>query len=72
MCCHGHQRDEIPECIWVFQVCNRVSLLGVDEIWEQDRIPDEEDRSVVANNIPVSLFSVELDCKSSWVPCSIC
>jgi hypothetical protein len=63
---------------------HRVPLLGVDEIWKQDWVPfdifikcslygkifkpNEEDWSVVANDIPVSLFRVELYCKSSRIP----
>ena len=39
MCCHGHQRDEVPEHVWVFQVGYWVPLLGVDEVRKQNGIP---------------------------------
>lgn len=45
----------------------RVPLLSVNKAWEEDRIPDEEDRSVVTNNIPVTIFSIELDSESTGV-----
>ena len=32
----------------------------VDDVWEFDRVLDEEDRYIVANNIPITLISVEL------------
>ena len=44
-----------------------VPLLSVDEAWKQDWISDEENWSVVSHNIPVSIFSVELDSKSSGI-----
>ena len=46
---------------------NWIPLLGVDEAGKQDRITDEEDRGVVANQIPVSFLSVHLDGKSSRI-----
>ena len=39
MCRHGHQRDEIPECVGILEVSLRVPLLGVDETGEEDGIP---------------------------------
>lgn len=50
-----------------FQVCSRIPLLSMDETGEKERIPDEENRSVVANKVPVTLVSVKLDCKSSKI-----
>ena len=38
-----------------------IPFLGVDEAREKDRIPEEEDRSVVADQIPVSFLDVKLD-----------
>jgi len=46
---------------------NWIPLLGVDEAGKQDRITDEEDRSVVSDQIPVSFLSVHLDGKSSRI-----
>lgn len=39
----------------------------MDHVWELDAIPDEEDRHVVANQVPVALSGVELDCKPARV-----
>ena len=39
---------------------DRVPLLGVDEAGEEDRVPDEEDGGVVADEVPVALLGVEL------------
>lgn len=36
----------------------RLGLASVDQVNELDPILDEEDRNVVANNVPVALFSV--------------
>ena len=40
---HGHQGDEVPEGVRVLQVSDRVPLLGVDEVREEDRIPGVDD-----------------------------
>ena len=36
-------------------------------IWEFDGVSDEEDRQIVAYQIVVSVFGVELDGKTSWI-----
>lgn len=46
----------------------RISLLGVNEAREEDGIPNKEDGGVVANQIPVTFFCVELDSKTTRVP----
>ena len=45
----------------------RVPLLRVDEAREQDRVPDEEDGRVVADQVPVTLLRVELEGEASRV-----
>ena len=40
---------------------DRVPLLGVDETGEEHWVPDEEDGSVVAHQVPVALLGVKLD-----------
>ena len=40
------------------QVGDRISLLGVDEAWEEDRIADKEDGSVVADLKRLKLSNV--------------
>jgi hypothetical protein len=62
---------EIEDHIWVSQVCGWVSLLGVEEIWELDWVVDEENRGVVSNHIVVTLLSVMLDGKTTWVTITI-
>ena len=39
----------------------RLLLGGVDQVGELDRVLDEEDRDVVADEVPVALLGVELD-----------
>lgn len=71
MSCFWSQRNEVPEHVGIFQVGLRVSLLGVDERWEQNRITNEEDRRVVANQIPNAIVGVKLNSESSWITSSI-
>ena len=40
--------------------------------WEKDGIPDEKDGSIVTNQIPVALFSVEFDGEATRVTGGIC
>jgi len=49
MCRFWSLREEIPEHVGALEVALRVSLLGVDEIREFNRVSDEEYGSVVAN-----------------------
>lgn len=49
------------------EMSHRVSLLSVNEIGKEKRIPDEKDRCVVPNEIPIALIGVELDGKASGV-----
>ena len=51
---------------------SRIPLLRVDEAGEHDRIVDEEDGSVVADNVPVSLVGVDFDGETARVSDSIC
>lgn len=63
----GALRDEppeVPSSSWVLQVRPRVFLLGVDEVGKLRGISDEENRSVVAGHVPVTLLSIELNCKA--------
>ena len=83
---HGHQGDEVPEGVGVLQVSDRVPLLGVDEVREEDRIPgvddvdydirlccvpDEEDGGVVSHDVPVPLLCIKLDCKPPGISARI-
>jgi hypothetical protein len=44
----------------------------VDEVGELGGIANEENRSVVTNHIPVTLFGVELDGETTRITFSIC
>ena len=46
---------------------HRVRLLGVDEVGELDRVADEEDAEVVADQVPVAVLGVELDREAARV-----
>ena len=41
MCCHRHQRDEIPEHVRVLKMCFWVPFLSVDKVWKQNRVPEK-------------------------------
>lgn len=62
------QWKEIPEHVGIFQMRLWVPLLCVDETREQYGIPDEEDRGVVAYQIPDTIFSVEFHGETSRIP----
>ena len=61
------QRQEIPEHVGVFQVGLRMAFLGVDEIRKFQRITDEKDRRVVADQIVVAFLGVELQGEAARV-----
>jgi len=63
----GDEGKEVPEGVGVLAVGLGVSLLGVDEVGELGGISDEEDGSVVTNQIPVTFFGVEFDSKTSGI-----
>ena len=44
-----------------------VPFLGMNETGEHQRVPDEKNGRVIAYQIPVALFSVELDRKAPGV-----
>jgi hypothetical protein len=44
----------------------------VNHVWKLHRVLDEKDRNVVSNNVPVTLLSVELDGKASYITDSVC
>lgn len=67
----GHQADEIPKSV-VRARRVRVAAVGLhlhrmDQVGELDRILDEEDRDVVADEVPVSFLGIELDGKAAHV-----
>ncbi len=49
------------------QVGRGVALLGADEVGELERVADEEDRGVVADEVPVAFLGVELEREAAHV-----
>lgn len=61
------QRPEVPHRGRRAKIGSRMPLLRMDEIREFQRIADEEDRRVVANEVPVSFPGIKLDRKAAHV-----
>ena len=64
-------RPEVPGHLSRLHTRLWVSLLAVDEVWELDWIFDEENRSVVSDQVVISFFSVEFDSETSWISLAI-
>lgn len=60
-------RKEIPEHVRAFQVSLRISLLGVNEIREFNRVSNEENGSVITNHIPIAFFGVEFNSETTRI-----
>ncbi|KPC76792.1 hypothetical protein ADL26_04920, partial [Thermoactinomyces vulgaris] len=56
----GREAPEVPDVVRLLRTGVRVALLGVDEVGELDGVADEEHRGVVADEVVVALFGVEL------------
>jgi len=67
----GNEGEEVPESIGVTAVGLGIALLCVNEIWELGGVANEENWSVVTNHIPVTFFSIELDCETTGVASSV-
>ena len=67
MCSFRPQSDEIPKHIGIFQVGCWIPFLSVNKTGEKYGIPDEKNGSVVTDQIPVSLFSVEFEGEATRV-----
>lgn len=63
--------QKVPEHVIVSEIRDWISFLCVNEAWEEDRVTNEKDRGVVTNQIPDTLFRVELDCESTRITNSI-
>ena len=66
-----HQADEVPEGV-VGAGGLRIAAVGlhlhrVDQVRELDGVLDEEDRDVVADQVPVAFLGVELDGEAAHV-----
>lgn len=66
------QREEVPEHVRVRKIGGGVSLLCMNEVGELKRIPNEENRRIIAYQIVISLFGVELHGKATGIACGIC
>ena len=67
----GKQRDEIPERVMRRRVLG-IAAVGLhldrmDEIGKLDRILDEENRDVVADEVEIALVRIEFDSKAAHV-----
>ena len=51
----------------IAEIRGRVPFYGMDEVGEFDGVLDEENRDVVADQVPVALFSVKLDGKPAYI-----
>lgn len=65
------QRHEVPEHVGVLQVSLWISFLRVDEAREEHRVANEEDRRIVADQIPDSVLSVEFGCETTRITKSV-
>ncbi|MGY3246865.1 hypothetical protein ACVWYT_006314 [Streptomyces sp. TE4109] len=63
----GRQTPEVPDVVRLLRAGVRVALLGVDEVGELDGVLDEEHRGVVADEVVVALFGVELQRETAGV-----
>ncbi len=63
----GGQAPEVPDVVRLLRAGVRVALLGVDEVGELDGVADEEHRGVVADEVVVALFGVELQREAAGV-----
>src|SRR5664279_4916789 len=70
---HGFrcERNEIPERVVRARRLRKAAvgfhLDGMDEVGEFDGVLDEENRNVVADQVPVAFLGVKLDGKSAYV-----
>ena len=66
---HGFRglRHEVEDAVRLLPEGHRVRLQGMDDIRELDGITDKEDRQVVANQVPISVFGIKLDRKTAGI-----
>src|SRR5258708_36529053 len=72
----GHDDGDLMECLWkkspevpvilsAPQTGAGIALDRVVEVREAERIAEEKDWSIVSDDVPISLFSVELESKAA-------
>src|SRR5260370_30140178 len=78
----GHNDGDLMECLWkkspevpvilsAPKTGAGVALDRVVEVREAERIAEERDWSIVSDDVPISLFSVELESKPADIPLRI-
>jgi len=58
---------KVPDVVGLLNIGVRVALLRVDKIRKFQRIADEKDRRIVADQVVVAILGVELDRKAARV-----
>ena len=61
----GKQGEKIPFPGWITQVGARVAFDNVVKVGKFQRVAKVENRRIVAHQIPVALFGIELDRKAA-------
>src|SRR5690554_5011183 len=64
-------REKVEHIFRLLTVTVWVGLLAMDKIWKFDSITDKERRRIVAHQIPISVFGIELHRKSTRVTLGI-
>jgi len=64
-------RPEVPGHVGVLSIISRVSLLGVDKVWEFNGIFDKKDRGIVSDHIVITFFSVMLKSPTTWITIAV-
>ena len=68
----GRERPEVPLHVVAAQAGVGQALLRVNEVRELHGVTDEEDRRVVADEVVVALFGVELEGEAAHVAVRVC
>src|SRR6202035_3209827 len=63
----GQQCPEVPIVVRTAQPGARVPLDRMVEVGEAERVAEEEHRRVVADNVPIAFFGVELQRSAAYV-----
>src|ERR1700722_202235 len=66
------ERPEVPVILRAAETGAGIALDGMVEIREAQRIAEEKDRGIVSDEVPVSLFSVELESSAANIALGIC
>ena len=58
--CFGKKRPEVPVILSAPKTAARVALDGMVQVREAQRIAEEKDWSIISDDVPISVFGVEL------------